>query len=496
MPTNGDDRPPERSGQPDSSDQPEYTVYGPGGEERKERPPPKRAEPEGEPDDAADESEGRDASEGGDDGTEQKPSADQEPEAEPAEEPEAEPEKKPEVEQKPKREGKPEYTVYRSRRGLRDRFGKPDMAGLRRERRGPGGGYLDRVRGAFSGGGWRRWLRWILIAAGVWLLISFISFAISAQIQKGELADSAKEELSPASPLLGANILVLGGDRRGASQENAVGIETQGPPRADSIMVIHTALGSFRKLSIPRDSLAQIPGCGTQKINASLACNTQSNDGNPGLTIRTVENFLGIEINHIVIVDFQGFADFIDTLGGVEIDVFDRGRKEVAPPCRLKNRTLVVAGDVDGGKGEGGVSIGLTGGEHTLEGEKALAFARLRHNICDAAETDIDRAKRQQLVLNGIKGRLTSITRFPINFVKGPWIGWNAPKGIVSDMGGLNLPQVALTSFFGGGDTSVLEPTADGPGGSLLISANECRKKVAELLGSDPPEEPACSPGI
>jgi LCP family protein required for cell wall assembly len=259
-------------------------------------------------------------------------------------------------------------------------------------------------------------------------------------------------------------------------------------------MVIHTALGSFRKLSIPRDSLAQIPGCGTQKINASLACNTQSNQGNPGLTIRTVENFLGIEINHIVIVDFQGFADFIDTLGGVSIDV--PGNKDVSSACRLKNRTLVVAGDVDGGKGQGGVSLGLTAGEHTLEGEKALAFARLRHNICDASETDIERAERQQLVLNGIKGRLTSITRFPINFVKGPWIGWNAPKAIVSDMGGLNLPQLALTSIFGGGGTTVLEPIADGPGGSILISPSECREKVNELLGSEPPDTPACSPGI
>ena len=498
MPTNGDDRPPERSGQPDSSDEPEYTVYGRGGEGRKETPPKSSKKPpdeQGEAREAEPEEEpnGEQAGE-----AEREPRAEDEAEAEDEAkaEDEVKPDEKPKPEEKPKPRGKPEYTVYRSRRGLRDRLGKPDMAGLRRERRGPGGGYLDRARSWFSGGGWRRWLRWALIAAAVWLLISFISFAISAQIQKGELADSANDELSPASPLLGANILVLGGDRRGPSQENAVGTEGQGPPRADSIMVIHTALGSFRKLSIPRDSFAEIPGCGTQKINASFACNTQSDQGNPGLTIRTVENFLGIEINHIVIVDFEGFADFIDTLGGVEIDVPDRGRKQVEPACRLRNRTLVVAGDVDGGKGQGGVSIGLTGGEHTLEGEKALAFARLRHNICDSSETDIDRAKRQQLVLNGIKGRLTSITRFPINFVKGPWIGWNAPKGIVSDMGGLNLPQVALASFFGGGDTSVLEPQADGPGGSILIAPNECQKKVEELLGSDPPEEPACSPGI
>ncbi len=500
----GDDRPPERSGRPDQSDEPSYTVYGRGGKSRKAEPPKgskkpadseqaEESEPAEEPEGTAEKPEAPD---------EEKPEAPEQPDEEKPEAPEPEQpdEEKPEQpaeepQEKPKPSGKPEYTVYRSRPRLRDRIGKPDLSSIGRGgKSGGGGGWRDRLRSLTGGGGERRWLRWILIAIGAWLLISFISFAISAQIQKGKLPDSAKNELSPAPPLFGANILILGGDRRGEAQKNATGTEGQGPPRADSIMVVHAALGSFRKLSIPRDSYADIPGCGRQKINASLACNTQSTDGNPGLTIKTVENFLGIDINHIVVVDFDGFADFINTLGGVTVEV--PNNKNVSSSCRRKNRTLVVAGDVDGGKRAGGVSIGLTAGDHTLEGEKALAFARLRHNICDPSETDIDRAKRQQLVLNGIKGRLTSITRIPYNFVKGPWIGWNAPRAIISDMGGLNLPQLALTSLFGGGETSVLEPTADGPAGSLLISPSECNKKVKTLLGGDPPRDPACSPGI
>ena len=104
-------------------------------------------------------------------------------------------------------------------------------------------------------------------------------------------------------------------------------------------MVLHASLTSFKKLSIPRDTYASIPDCGEQKINASLACNTQSTNGNPASTIKTVENFLGIDINHIVIVDFDGFADFINTLGGVEIDVPDTNGKEGG---------AVVCGDVDG----------------------------------------------------------------------------------------------------------------------------------------------------
>jgi LCP family protein required for cell wall assembly len=382
---------------------------------------------------------------------------------------------------------KPPYRVYRSRPSLLDRIRKPSLESLRRE---DGGirGRLGRIVG-----GKRPWLRWIVIFAVGWLLLSFITFAISAQIQKGKLPESAREALEGGPDVLvGQNILILGGDRRGKTQRNAAGTEGQGPPRADTIMVLHASLTSFRKLSIPRDTYAAIPNCGEQKINASLACNTRSTNGNPAETIRTVENFLGIDINHIVIVDFDGFADFIDTLGGVTIDVPDTNGPN--------DDSAVVCGDVDGGKEQGGVSLKLPAGETTLEGQKALAFARLRINECDPGEDDRDRAERQQLVLNAIKGRLTSITRFPYNFIKGPFIGWDAPKAFISDMGGFTLPQVAIAAILGGsGETNVLGGNkgaiASGPGGSLFIPQGECEEAVKKLTGGDPPREPECSPG-
>jgi len=327
-----------------------------------------------------------------------------------------------------------------------------------------------------------------------WLLLSFITFAISAQIQKGKLPQSAKDALEGGpGVLLGQNILILGGDRRGKTQHNASGTEGQGPPRADTIMVLHASLTSFRKLSIPRDSYAAIPNCGTQKINASLACNTRSTNGNPAETIKTVEDFLGIDINHIIIVDFDGFADFINTLGGVTIQVPGNPNKEGA----------VVCGDVDGGKKQGGVSLKLPAGDITLQGDKALAYARIRHNSCDLSEDDRDRAARQQAVLNGIKDRLTSVTRFPYNFLKGPWIGWNAPKAFISDMGGFTLPQVAIAAILGGsGETNVLggsggrSEAGPGPAGSLVYPDSVCEEAVKKLVGGDPPHDPACSPAF
>ncbi len=453
MSPQGDDRPPKRSGGSEgggkpkepqkaggsggsregkSGKEPEYTVYGRGGRSGKKRSAPRSRKP-GE-----------------------------------------------------RREKLP-YRVYRSRPSLRDRIRKPSLASLRTA--GADGGWRGRLRRLV--GGKRPWLRWVLIAVVGWLLLSFITFAISAQIQKGKLPQSAKDALKGGPDvLLGQNILILGGDRRGKTQRNASGSEGQGPPRADTIMVLHASLTSFHKLSIPRDSFAAIPDCGEQKINASLACNTNSPNGNPASTIKTVENFLGIDINHIVIVNFDGFADFINTLGGVNIDVPDTNGKEDG---------AVVCGDVDGGKKQGGVSLKLPPGEITLQGDKALAYARLRHNNCDPSEDDRDRAARQQEVLNGIKGRLTSITRFPYNFLKGPFIGWDAPKAFISDMGGFTLPQVAIAAIIGGsGETNVLggnkAAISSGPGGSLQIPESECIDAVKKLTGSDPPHQAQCSP--
>ncbi|MGZ5358878.1 MAG: LCP family protein, partial [Solirubrobacterales bacterium] len=325
MSPQGEERPPER---PADEDAPDYTVYGKDGEERKQAPP-RRTGGSG------------------------------------------------------KRTDRPDYRVYRSRPGLRDRMRKPDLAALRRER-GAGGGGGRGLRERVSGGR-RRWLRWVLVAVAGWILLSFVAFAVSAQIQKGKLDDSAKKALAGGPDLLaGQNILILGGDRRGDRQENASGSEGQGPPRADTIMVLHASLTSFRRLSIPRDTYAAIPDCGSQKINASLACNTNSPDGNAASTIRTVSDFLGIDINHIVIIDFDGFADLINTVGGIEVETKTK-----------------VCGDVDGGKSQGGVTIHMKPGNHKLEGDEALAFARLRHNSCEPSEDDTDRAARQQSLLNG-----------------------------------------------------------------------------------------------
>ena len=237
-------------------------------------------------------------------------------------------------------------------------------------------------------------------------------------------------------------------------------------------MLVRAGGGKFEKLSIPRDTFAAIPGQSSQKINAGYAF------GGAALQIETVEQFLGINIDHAIILDFAGFADFIDAIGGVTVNL----------PNRVKAK-------ISGGSSNGGITLKLDRGETTLDGEQALALARVRENLRDPSEDDTDRARRQQLILAGIKNRLTSPWRAPINFLRGPLIAWNAPKAMVSDMGAFTLPQLALASAIGGDSgTKILKPAGVGPGGSLIVPAENCRKAVRQFLGKPGPEEPACSP--
>jgi LCP family protein required for cell wall assembly len=381
---------------------------------------------------------------------------------------------------------RPEYKVYRSRPGILSRLRTPDLDSLRERLRRP---KPERPPGAPTERRWR-WLKWVLIPIGAWFLISLVAFAISSQIQKSKLEDGASDALG-GNPFLLASpqtILLLGSDRRDETTAEPT-FEASAPSRADTIMLLRIGRGTFRKLSIPRDAFASIPGHAPQKINAAYAIDDTDDvedQGNTSLMVKTVEQFLGLEVDHVVLVDFEGFKDFIDAIGGVEVDVPDK-----------------LCSEISGGEDNGGFTKRVGPGEETLNGEDALTFARTRINTCPAAGgsdefdnyDDLDRAAAQQEILSGIKGRLTSPLRLPYNFIKGPIIGWTAPQAIISDLGALTMPQLVLSAAVGGdSDPKLLEPVGPGPGGSLIIPLEECEEAAEEFLGDPPPNQPACSP--
>jgi LCP family protein required for cell wall assembly len=403
--------------------------------------------------------------------------------------------------------GPPDYKVYRSRRSLLSRLRSADLSRLRERAKLPGkrpgkdrepreGRHLPR-----PGGGAKRVLKWVGIAALGWILLSFLAFAVSAQLQSFKLSGEARDALH-GNPLLlpsAQTILVLGTDARppdtkepNASGESAApsqkcfdqqshgdaphdGCE-EGQFRADTLMLIRAGGGAFRKLSIPRDSYAEIPGHETTKINAAFAF------GGAALQIKTVEQFLGIQIDHVAIVDFTGFEDLINAVGGVEVDL----------PHKL-------CADIAGGSGggQGGITLHLKKGENTLDGEKALAYSRIREpSPCPGpgksaiayGYNDFAREEAQQAVINGIKSRLTDPLRAPYNFLKGPIIGWDAPKAFVSDMGFLTMPQLVLSAAIGGSAPAHVlcskpkEDCGEGPGGSVEVPDSTRRRAVNQFL--------------
>ena len=291
---------------------------------------------------------------------------------------------------------------------------------------------------------WRRILKWAAIAVGAWLLLSFVLFMISAQITEG-VSDETEEALSSGGSLVtGSTILVLGSDERpeGTLEPGVAGL----PARADSILLMHVGFGSVRKLSVLRDTPVDIPGHGPQKINAAYAF------GGAPLMIKTVEAYLGngLEINHIVEVSFEDFPEFIDALGGIDVDLDD---------C-IKSNSF------------GGKRVNLSKGDHHLDGDEALAFSRVRKNECNIAEDDRDRAARQQQVMSAIRSQILS----PSTFFRLPLVSWEAPQTLRTDLKGPGLMMLFTDLMTGGpGKTNVLE--------CLPCSEEEKAEAVDDLIG-------------
>ncbi len=397
----------------------------------------------------------------------------------------------------------PDYKVYRSRRSLLSRLRTPDLSGLReRSKRASKRAGDDKPPGRRGGKSARRWtprrvLKWVALAALGWILLSFLAFAVSAQLQALKLSGEAKSTLHGNPFLLPSaqTILVIGTDARppnskepGAAPSQKCfenqshgdapqGVCEAGEFRSDTLMLIRAGGGTFNKLSIPRDSYAEIPGQAPQKINAAYSF------GGAALTVKTVEKFLGIKIDHLAIVDFTGFENLINAVGGIEVDV----------PHRL-------CAEISGGAGhgQGGITLRLHRGENSLNGQTALAYSRVREpsecpgpgkSAYSLGYNDLNRERAQQAVISGIKERLTDPLRLPYNFIMGPIIGWDAPKAFVSDMGFFTMPQLVLAAGIGGNPPAQVlcaganSGCSEGPEGSIEVPQSVRRKAVKRFLG-------------
>ncbi|MBA3806842.1 MAG: LCP family protein, partial [Solirubrobacterales bacterium] len=314
--------------------------------------------------------------------------------------------------------------------------------------------------------GWRRWatpkraaLALLALVFG-WLLLSLVLFLLSSALNRTSPPGDLSASLDSAGyPLTSANnILVLGSDRRQKNSKEP-GAETSGPGRSDSIMLIRTGAGHAARLSIPRDTIVEIPGHGLQKINAAHAF------GGPAESVRVIKRWLGIPINHVVEVNFENFPQLIDAMGGID---YSGG-------C--------VVSRIDGGFSQGGYTLRLRAGTHHLDGKQALALARTRENLCAPNQNDLQREEHQQALFNAMKSRLLS----PSSFLRLPWIAWDAPPTIISDMSGPTLIGMFAALAAGGTPpTRVFKhPQAEvvpGVGDGLNVSAAERHAAVTQFL--------------
>ena len=305
-----------------------------------------------------------------------------------------------------------------------------------------------------------RIIKTFLLAVIGWVALSLVIFLYSAQFLQTQVDDKAKAALSPAGiPIVSpTNILILGSDLR-AKGTKEPGAATSGPSRSDSIQLMRVGGGHGSKLSIPRDTVVNIPGYGLNKVNAAYAF------GGAALSIRTLRSYLGIDINHVIVVNFAKFPNLVNSMGGVD---FTGG-------C--------VISKINGGFANGGYTLRLKAGTTHIDGDQALALARTRKNECNPADSDLTRVINQQKIINAMRSRLHS----PFGFIRWPFIAWNAPQTVSTDMGAAGLLSlIATIASSGSGTPAFLKPdgvlTLPDGGAGLTVSPASRQSQVQKFL--------------
>ena len=194
------------------------------------------------------------------------------------------------------------------------------------------------------------------------------------------------------------NVLVMGLDTA-YNKMNHVPLTESG--HTDTMILVNVNTSSFKvnMLSIPRDTLVEIPGYGWQKINAAYFL------GGPELAKGTVEKFLGVPVNHYVTLNPKGLINLIDLMGGIKVYV-DKDMYYV--------------------DNWGGLKIDLKQGWQKLNGTQAMGFIRFRQE----ALGDVGRVQRQQEFLQTVLRKLAT----PAMIVKAPWVLSIAADNIKSDL--------------------------------------------------------------
>jgi LCP family protein required for cell wall assembly len=307
----------------------------------------------------------------------------------------------------------------------------------------------------------RTWLAAVLTAVALLLVGALIAgalYAFSIDRAVNDNLQHSTEQLPPDTPTANGekarpakgsgeaiNYVLMGSDSRN------VGNAGQG--RSDVLMVMHLAADrkSAYMISFPRDMYVPIPGHGKNKINAAFAF------GGPQLTVRTLEGLLDTRMDHVALIDFEGFIQLTEELGGVK--VYNK------------------YGSVSGG-------YNFPVGNVTLRGEQALVYVRERHQL---PHGDLDRAERQRVVLQAIlsKGLAKETVSNPFKFV-------NFARGVARHVSvddrltERELRKTALSLRMSPNDVHMLQAPISGFGTSPTKQSIDIvdKKKLAQLASA------------
>ncbi len=288
----------------------------------------------------------------------------------------------------------------------------------------------------------------ILLVIG-WTVAGYLAVRSGIQQANDRLGDRAKAQLVPQNGWMLSEpgvTLVLGSDHSSHPTRRANRL-------ADSIMLIRTDPDRTRVtyLSIPRDLEVDVPGYGHEKINSTLPL------GGPQLAIRTIRSALGIDVNHVILLDMTSFREVIDALGGIEVDVRSPARTKVECPYPTAERC----------RRWKGWSFGR--GRQEMTGKRAQIYARIRINeLGNDANSDLNRVGRQQQVLQATLAKMVGVG----TFVRLPFIGDELVSPLATDLSTSELFQLAWLRFRASGDRTVycrLGLTGDGDENAAVL---------------------------
>ena len=265
----------------------------------------------------------------------------------------------------------------------------------------------------------------LVVAIGAGLLYAAtIDRSLTKNLNRGVELPGDESSLRPSKEAQETgtlNYVLLGSDSRDPGNE--------GNGRSDTILVVHLNAKRDKAyiISFPRDMYVNIPGQGKNKINAAFAF------GGAPLAVRTLEDLTGVRMDHVVLIDFEGFIRLTEDLRGVTV----------------MNKTAFSAHGFD-----------YPEGKITIAGEEALWFVRERKQLPGG---DLDRAENQRNVIKAIvqKGLSVQVLSDPGTFIN--FVG-NVAKHVTvdNDLSDAELRRTALSLRLTGKDVELLQAPISG----------------------------------